>query len=222
MTTELYNQNKSNNETEIAIYAHIGDMNGLSHAVSTIHQEQLETEFFNGVRCRVRKEVIGTGTTYTLTYKVKQENTGVVSSNKEYNASVDSDFFEGFRHVAKKRIKKTRYIFNSRLVQFELVPTIGETVVLTLPQVIYEVDVYQKVDNTSSEWCKIDIELDGILAAIPKDLNMTSKEIKAVIKISHLPFKPIHGMLNSSENSKTKTIISKIWDEEWNLPVFEK
>jgi hypothetical protein len=212
----------SNKETEIALYAHIGDMEGFSHAVSSIQQEQLDSEFFNGVKCRVRKETIGTETTHTLTYKVKQKSNSALSSNIEYNLAVTPEFFEGFRHAAKKRVKKTRYLFNSKRVELKLVPAVGEPVIVTLPKITYEVDVYQKADNTPSEWCKIDVEFDSLLEAISKNVDIIDKEIKVLLKVSHLPFKPALTIMGNSKNPKDLAVINKVWDEEWKLPVFEK
>lgn len=217
---ENVNQSKQNSEIEVAVYGKITDPEGLKHAAEVIQQEQIESEFFNGVRCRVRKETKGTETSYTFTYKVKQEDNDVVQSNKEFNIAVDQDFFEGFRNVAKKRLKKTRYVFYSKLVELTLIKEGGAKSVVTLPQVKYEVDVYNKKDGTTSEWCKIDVELDAILPTIGKETE--GKSTRVIVKVSHLPFKPVENMLGKSDNPEQKALMGKIWDTEWNLPPFDE
>lgn len=216
---EGVNQPKKNSEVEIAIYAKITDMEGLKQASEVIQQEQLESEFFNGVRCRVRKETKGTDTTYEFTYKVKKNNGAAVSSNDEYNLAIDENFFEGFRNVAKKRVKKTRYIFKSKSVEFTIIRENGERAIVTLPSITYEVDVYNKKDNTTSTWCKIDVELDTILPIIGK--HSEGKPVKIVVKVSHLPFKPMDSILGTTTDPDKKTVLGKIWDTEWNLPPFD-
>jgi len=217
---DTVNQSKLNSEIEVAIYAHITNPEGLKQASEVIEQEQIESEFMNGVRCRVRKEIRNTETSYTFTYKVKKGGDKALQNNTEYNIAIDQDFFEGFRNVAKKRLKKSRYVFHSKSVEMKLVKEDGSTTVIVLPNLTYEVDVYKKKDGTESEWCKIDVELDNILPLINE--KSEGKPVRVILKVSHLPFKPEKSMLGSSQVSAEKELMGKIWDNEWNLPPFDE
>jgi hypothetical protein len=111
-------------------------------------------------------------------------------------------------------------VFYSKLVELSLIKEGGSKTVVTLPQIKYEVDVYTKKDGTVSEWCKIDVELDSILPLINKETG--GKPARIIIKVSHLPFKPVDSMLGSSQVHEHKKIMSRIWDTEWNLPPFDE
>jgi hypothetical protein len=217
---DIANQSKLNSEIEVAIYAHITNPEGLKQASQVIEQEQIESEFMNGVRCRVRKEVKNTETSYTFTYKVKKDGDKALQNNTECNIAIDQDFFEGFRNVAKKRLKKSRYVFHSKSVEMKLVKEDGSATVIVLPNLTYEVDVYKKKDGTESEWCKIDVELDTILPLINE--KSEGKPVRVILKVSHLPFKPEKSMLGSSQVPAEKELMGKIWDNEWNLPPFDE
>jgi hypothetical protein len=214
------NQSKKNSEIEVAVFAKMTDPEGLKQASEIIEQEQIESQFFNGTRCRVRKETKNSETTYTFTYKLKQEGDELLQSNQEFSVLVDKDFFEGFRHMGKKRLKKTRYVFPSKSVELTMVKEDGVKTVVTLPELKYEVDVYTKEDGTTSEWCKIDIELDAVLPIIGKETE--GKSTRVIIKVAHLPFKPVGAMLSRTTNVEHKAVIGKIWDTEWNLTPFDQ
>lgn len=214
------NQSKKNSEIEVAVFAKMTDIEGLKQASEVIEQEQIESEFFNGTRCRVRKETKNSESTYVFTYKLKQEGDHLLQANQEFSVLVDKDFFEGFRHMGKKRLKKTRYVFPSKSVELTMVKEGGVKTVVTLPELKYEVDVYTKKDGTASEWCKIDIELDAVLPIIGKETE--GKPTRVIIKVAHLPFKPVDSMLSRTDNAEHKTLIGKIWDTEWNLSPFEE
>lgn len=213
---EESNDTKQNKETEVAIYAKIGNPDGLQEANSFELQEQIEGKFAKGPKSRVRKTTKDNTDTYVFTFKVKSENTEeVVRANKEFNVDVDKDFFEAFKtSIAEKFVIKTRYIFNSENVELTFMQD-SEKKNIAIPNIIYEVDVYKKPDGTLSEWCKIDVEVDNILNFLDKE-HPGLKDVKLNIKISHLPFKPEEAILGTTQNEKEKAFLSDLWDNEFN------
>lgn len=198
-----------NNETEVIIYAEITDFEGLKEATRIEGHYQLNGEFSNGTRCRVRATTKGDEVNYTFTYKVPTSQQKGLEANKEYNIEVDKDFFSGFKAVADQAVNKTRYIFNSEKV--ELAFYIGEEKrIIEIPNIEYEVDVYYSKDNAVIAWCKIDVEVDGILDHISAKFPEL-EAIKLTIKISHLPFKPINPILTLSANDEQQKFIDQLW-----------
>jgi hypothetical protein len=213
------NEARQNKETEVAIYAKIGNPNGLQEAASHEQHEQLEGKFAKGPKCRVRKTTKDNKDTYVFTFKVKGESAEeTVTANKEFNVEVDNDFFEGFKtSVAEKFVLKTRYIFNSENVELTFNQD-DEKKNITIPNILYEVDVYKKPDGSLSEWCKIDVEVDNILNFLDKEYPEL-KDVKLNIKISHLPFRPEEAILGSTEDEDKKAFLSDLWDNEFNHKV---
>lgn len=200
-------------ESEIVIYAKIGDIRGLEQADEIIQQDQLEARFENGIPCRIRKSTVkGQEPTYTFTFKVPTvgqqdgQNT-LIKEVMEYNTEVDAGFYEGFRLNANRFITKTRYVFNSKNVTFKA-KNDDEVVTLNVENVKYEVDVYQDAEGNTVEWCKIDVEIDHIFAM----LNSMYKDVdkfNLTISVSHLPFAPQEFFLQGSENKQE--LIDQIW-----------
>jgi hypothetical protein len=207
-------------ETEIAIYAKIGNFEGLKEASKVIQQHQVEGQFSTGVRCRVRKETIGDQTDYVFTTKVLNHvsDSGAVSRN-EYSIPVEESFFTMFtNNIATKMLLKERYEFNSTNVSVQLnLPGQTEPTVIEAPAIKYEVDVYTKSDNTKSNWCKIDVELDDLIKFINEKHPELRGNYSVNVKVSHLPFQPSETMLGSSKDPKEMATMSQIWDGEWNL-----
>lgn len=210
------NEARQNKETEVAIYAKIGNPNGFVDANSKEQHEQIEGKFAKGPNCRVRKTTKDDNDSYVFTFKVKGESVEeTVTANKEFNVEVDNDFFEAFKtSVAEKFVLKTRYIFNSENVELTFVQN-DEKKNITIPNIIYEVDVYKKPDGSLSEWCKIDVEVDTILNFLDKEYPEL-KDVKLNIKISQLPFRPEEAIIGSTEDEDKKAFLSNLWDNEFN------
>ena len=194
-------------ETEIAIYAKIGDMHGLESCVRKEHHIQLESSFANGVPVRVRKTIRPEGTTFSHCFKLNDGKRAGVMMRKEYPAVVDEDYFEGFKAVAKRALVKTRYIFESTSVSMSLVKE-NITKRVVMPKILYEVDVFEMQNGAPCEWCKIDVELDGMLEFLRvhepglKDYNLN-------IRVSHLPFKPLSPILSTDQSQRG--VLDSIW-----------
>lgn len=211
------NQTVTATEKEITIYAKIGDMEGLNQATRIEKHEQAEGEFITGQRCRIR--VIETTNQegevevkYLLTIKAKDKDVeeGVVSCI-ESTIEVDKSFALAFVKAGAHRLSsKTRYVFTSKDV---ILSVDGEQ--HSIPNVIYEVDVFNKIDGSGvSEWAKIDVEIDALEAYIKEHFE-GMEDVKYTIKISHLPFKPIEGIMMFNASEEQKAFIDKLYDIEY-------
>jgi hypothetical protein len=213
VSTEDIKQSKAN-ETEVVVYAKIGEFEGLKLADSKEDHIQLEGKFGNGVNCRVRKVTREEGVKFFFTYKLNHKTVGsAIDSIQEYTVEVDESFFEGFRFVATRELKKTRYNFKSSKVTL----TTDQSKTIDHSNVNYEVDVYTKADGELSDWCKIDVEVDIILDTIEEE-HPDSKDIKFTVKVKHLPFKPYESILAMNANDEQKLKLDDIW-KEFVLPV---
>lgn len=196
-------------ETEIVVYARIGSMEGLEQCVRKERQDQLEAQFKNSLNCRVRHYV--DDDKYVFTFKVKTKNQEGLEANNEYNATVDKDFYEGFKSAASRYLKKTRYYFSSEKVVLTMQRN-DEKVIVEIPNIEYEVDVYEKEDGQPSEYCKIDIEADNIINFITTRYP-DIEGFKLFVKVSHLPFQPQECIHEFKNNPDLKKQVDLIWDQ---------
>lgn len=201
-------RSKETIETEVAFYCLIGNPEGLKEATHIEKHHQLECRFETGSSSRVRKTTDEKGERYVFTIKIKTEG-GENSPVIERNKTVDKDFFDDYRLVAKRELDKTRYIFDSKNVTM-LFTTDGEEHEVTIPNIQYEVDVYKKEDGTDSQYCKIDIEVDNIVNFINTN-HPQIKNFNLRVKLSHLPFEPKDPIRSEDPSKKDK--MDKIWKE---------
>ena len=216
-----------NLETEIIIYCRIGNFDGLQKATHIEYHEQMESEFKNGTRCRVRKISSNPFTVetidpeaikYEFTYKVKSDSDEGFEANQEYTNEIDSIFYEGFRNIAEKRLLKTRYTFESDKIVLDYKDENEQKHELEIPDIKYEVDVYTDKDGHVCEWCKIDVEVDSLIAYI-NEHHSDLENIKLNIRITHLPFLPTEYIMTLSADEQHQQFISSLWNEHYNLPV---
>lgn len=201
-------------ETEVVLYAVIGNPQGLTEADSEEEQVQLEGAFATGVRCRVRHTRRTDGEDYTFTFKLKQEakdGGSNVQASEENNAPVDKNFFDGFRQVAERKLTKVRYIFNSKKVRLKIPNGAGEITEIEIPNIQYEVDVYQSKYPEASTLCKIDVEVDNILNFLSKE-HPEIKEFNLRLALSQLPFKPENIVLANTQDDEGQSFIKHFWD----------
>lgn len=217
LSMESDNESVKAIETEVVIYATIGNPEGLNEAASKEEHVQLEAKFTKeGGRSRVRKVIKDDDTDYIYTIKFKQkEESDQASASVEHNVEVDADFFEAFKAVSERALKKTRYTFNSESVTLKL-QNGEEEQDIEIPNVQYEVDVYTKADGSISDWCKIDIEVDNIINYIAKH-HKDLEGWKLKVKVSHLPFNPSECILGSEANTEdNEKKVDDIW-ATWTL-----
>ena len=199
---------KDNLETEVAFYCEIGNFEGLKKADDIEQHHQLECRFETGATSRVRKTTDSTGVKYVYTFKIQTEpgdNSPVIERNK----TVDKDFFDDYRLLAKRELDKTRYIFNSKNVTMVYTED-GQDHEVTIPNIQYEVDVYKKEDGSISNYCKIDVEVDSIVNFITENYPQV-KNFNLKVKLSHLPFEPKNPIRSSDKSKKEK--MDAIWKE---------
>jgi hypothetical protein len=151
---------KAHIETEHVLYARITDFAFLANAKSMEHHEQWELKFpktdknAGSGRIRIRKTVReGMPPEYTQTSKTKDPKSG---GNVEVTIPVSEELFNQFRIMSGNGMRKDRYHY----------PVDDGS------DRVYEVDMYLKHDSQPGakqyyEWCKIDLEVDDMNAAMP-------------------------------------------------------
>lgn len=208
-------------ENEIVIYAKVGKSEGLQEANSVEQHTELCSRFITGNRTRVRKIENKSSeepeVSFIYTFKVSNNDDAEddVHSNSEYNAVVDSDFFEGFRNVAEKLISKVRYNFDSKTVKLAI-GSGEDKEIIEIPDVKYEVDIYQDSEGKDFEWCKIDIEVDTILDYLAAN-KPEIKDVNLNISISHLEFEPTDAIIDIDASDEDRAVIDDLW-EKWSQP----
>lgn len=199
-------------ETEIVIYSEIGNMTGLDLADSKETHFQIESNFDNGNRCRVRKTIRNENIDYIFTIKIVDKNSQI-SKCEELDKEVDEEFFKTFFKASDRIIQKYRYTFNKDIkINLE-----GKEIIV--PNINYEVDVFFKKGYgvqgcVISDWCKIDIEIDKINEYLESNYP-DLKDIKLSVSISDLPFKPKKSILSSDCTDLKKQKIKELWDNEF-------
>lgn len=199
-------------ETEIVIYSEIGDMTGLDLADSKETHFQIESNFVNGNKTRVRKTIKNDQVNYIFTIKIKDKNSQI-SKCEELNLDVDETFFNTFFKTSDRIVQKYRYTFNKEIK----LSINGKEIII--PNIDYQVDVFFKKGYgvkgcTICDWCKIDIEIDKINEYL--ESNYPNEEnVKLAINISELPFKPKKSIVSSDCTDTKKQKIKELWDNEF-------
>jgi len=208
-------------ETEITIYAKIGDMGGLKSADYKEMHEQAEIRLNNNTRLRVRKTISESepfteneiaSVSFNSTLKVDSEDS-VLNSNSEITLPITEEYFKAFFDACSKRFIKTRYVFYSRHVSLSVDhPDIGT---IEIPKIKYEVDVFKRITGEVSEYCKIDIEVDPIIKFLKVNYP-DIKDVKYIIKVSHLPFKPNGYFIDSQANDGQMQLLDHLYENDFN------
>lgn len=202
-------------EIEATIYGKITIPDGLSRANKIEHHLQYEGGFKNGNRCRVRKTTAGDTVEHVLTMKRKAKGVSAVSNSTEYNAKVDSAFFDGFvATAAESKQNKTRYIFVCEDVRM----TVNEQTVV-FPKVVYEVDVFN-TEEGPCEWCKIDIELQDLLPIVEKQFPGLT-DVKFIFRVNHLPLGLVGCFLNATKTEEQAKLLDYLWDTKFKKKIGE-
>ena len=204
--------NTANKESELVIFAKVGDFKGFEQAHGVIEQLQLERFIPGGGRMRVRKSVSTDGETIECTIKTikKADKAGVLHCAEE-TAVVTPGFLETFRHIAEKSFSKKRYLFNGEKTT---VTCEGES--YNLPPVVYEVDVFQRHDGENVPWVKIDIEVNKLMDAISAVPELRGKEVSLDINCKKLPFVPQQAFIQGEDTTpEQKQLIKTLWEKEY-------
>ena len=203
-----------NVETEFTVYAKVSNPKGLNQADAIEHHIQLEKSLGDKGRCRVRKTQGVGHEKIEFTLKSKADDAGI--THTEHTVPVDQDFMDSFAHVCDHKWIKTRYKFVTKSVTMTLAGS--EEGEIELPEAIYEVDVFTKPDGEVSEWCKIDVEVDKLQDFIKSKYPDVDK-MRLVVKISHLPFKPVMAMDKIRSNPEVIRRIDELYETEYKIPM---
>ena len=206
--------NTIDEETEAVIYGRMIDPSELSNCISSIDMTQLQATLGKDKRCRCRYEKVGEAETYTHTVKVKKVGEVGIPVNTEYNFPVDASFFEYFKSLSEEYHVKKRYMFKLEHPTFEVTTPDG-IVSLVVPDLICEVDVFEKEDGSITDWCKIDIELDSTLGHIE---NIYPEATKANLLVTYnmLPIRLANAFLDSNATDEQKETKKNLWDNEFS------
>lgn len=198
-------------ETEIVVFGKIEEMAQLAQIPHREHHVQLEARFKEKGKARVRKTTVGEKVSYELTIKDPVE--GVSGANTEYTIPIDELFFEGFSRVATLKVIKTRYTVISKAVTFTIQQPGGPASV-TLPSVKYEIDVYTGRDQNPSPWCKIDIEIDEIVAYIHRHYpNIKRSNVK--IDLKNLPITITNAFVQQHATTQQREFVDTLFREAY-------
>jgi hypothetical protein len=195
-------------EDEIVFYAVMKNPEGLKLAADKESQEQWGIKKRKG-RVRVRKVTkADLAPTFSLTFKTKSENAGIMGSIEE-EYPCEEGMFNSFKNLAEEGMIKDRYFFPVKSVQ---ITTDAGKQDIVVEDVFYEVDVFFNEDKTYNENIKIDLEMNKILDAINKAMPNLG-EFKLNVKLLNLPFQPTNVLVSDKNTTEeTKEKISQLYD----------
>lgn len=205
----------TNKESEIVVFARVGDFNGLKESTSVVAIDQLDHWVPGKGRMRTRKTVDSEGTRFEVCVKTAGKQEGAALVREEEESLVTGGFFEVFRNIAEVLTVKNRYVFDGTHSVIEM-----ETGEVKLPPVKFEVDVYKKHDGSISPWVKIDIEIDEFMKAVQTIPELRGKDLNFTIKVTHLPFKPQEAFIVAAASEEQKQLMAKLWQTEFNQSPF--
>lgn len=203
----------SNSEEELTLYAKITRPEGLSEAFRKVEQVQAEIKTNTG-RIRVRRTIEkGLAPSYECVIKTPVTNSeSLHEHNEETTTIVDDAFFDKFLTIAGQVLKKTRYYFRAGKTILHVQKGLDIRQV-SLPPLIYEVDVFHINHTQRVGWCKIDIELDSMKTFIKQNYPQLSVDIPIEADLSSLPFMP-ESCFSAKEATPEQTdILNKLWGE---------
>jgi hypothetical protein len=213
----------SNKETEIVIYSKINNLEGLNECNSSEQHNEGHNNISDTLRLRVRKTtpIDSSDNKQELTFKLKKPinkaiDPELVSSNIEYNNDIELDQFNDLLDSCEYLVNKKRYVFNCENVSFKITIE-GEEKEITIPDLIYEVDVFTDKNSQIIEWCKIEVEIDPIFKFLDDNYPNLIDQITFKVKISHLPFKPIEAIITNFSDEKTSAFIDNLWEHQYKI-----
>lgn len=203
-------------ETELCFYARIGDAEALENAIDIEHHEQWEykvvvenddnNEEYRG-KVRIRRTERDGQVKFEETIKLPVESEAVTQGNHEYTVSITEEYFDAWKKLfGDKGYKKTRYVFLSKEVMLD-----HHEEEIKLPDIKYEVDVFFDQEGQRAKWCKIDIEIDDILAYL-KEHHPEIEKFDTTVWLSKLPFKPEDAFSAVTDDEEQKEAIKAFWD----------
>ena len=198
-------------ETELCFYARIGDVEGFDQAIDTEHHEQWEHkvklgEDYRG-KTRIRRTEREGHVKFEETIKLPVESEAVTQGSHEYTISNTEEYFGAWKALfGDKGYKKTRYVFLSKEVMLD-----HQEESIKLPDIKYEVDVFFDKEGQRAKWCKIDIEIDDILAYLAEH-HPEIEKFDTTVWLSKLPFKPEDAFSAVTDDEEQKEAIKAFWE----------
>ncbi len=205
-------------ETEVCIYGYIRDLSELSTAHEILEISQYSATLGDSGRCRCRSTLEKGTEDYVMTVKMDKADKSNVTSKYEYNFNVDKDYYDYFKTIAQEWHKKKRYIFKVKDVVFKTFNRDAVEKTITVPEVLYEVDIFEKEDGSFSNWCKIDIEIDKALDYIDSNIE-DYYSIELNVNLKPLPVVVEDAFMASKTSIAVKNKISKLWEEEFGRKI---
>lgn len=199
-------------ENELVVYAKITNPDGLREALAYEQHEQASIKTPLG-SIRIRKIVTeGKDPYFEITSK-KKISDGTTQDSIEITKRISEDVYNLFMNACDKFMSKTRYIFKAEKITVKQNKMVAA---IEVKDINIEVDVFSKPDGGTSEWCKIDIELDKLREIIESN-NIQIKDIKLTAIISKLPFRPNTVVLDdkTDENPDKKALIDALYEKEF-------
>lgn len=203
-------------EREWTIFCRIGNPSALAALPDFEDHQQYEAQIGTGGRCRVRKTTKAGRDRYTHTLKVRVDDPDGLTHHQESTVDVDEDYFNGFAAIATTQWRKRRYRYQCHDVKLTLA-TQPQPVILELPSLCYEIDVFAKPGGSIAEWCKIDVEMDQVLNYLATNYSQLSYEVK--LKISHLPIEPQQAFLKEKATPEQLAWLEHLFQHEFAYPI---
>lgn len=208
-------------ETELVIYAKLDSFDYLD-ALNTYRDFiQLEASLGASQHCRCRSEttvIKGQAQqetpVYEFTVKTNGKRSNTVSNKIEYNFKVDQDLFEYFQNTAEGRQIKKRYTF--KVKDYEVTATVNgqEDTPVIIPELLFEIDVFEKSNGYRSPWVKIDIELNEAFKYLENKYRQISN-ISFTVRLKTLPFILHSGFIEKTASREQKEMLDNLWSYEF-------
>ena len=214
-------ENSESQETEITIFGIIEDLSELNNLKDCDKEDhiQLEAKFNTNGKCRVRKTTKGNEVNYIFTIKTKTIANGSLSTNIEYSIPVDEAFFDGFFKIADIKLVKTRYNIVSENSNLAIKKKELDTSVIveeaSLPEILFELDVFTNSDGSLNKLCKIDIELDALFDYLEEKYpNLKKTDIK--VSLAELPVTVTNSFIASQATDEQKKMLNSLFKGIFN------
>lgn len=198
-------------ETELCFWAELTDRSGLSQAVSQEIQDQYSYKIKSedgsqNSMIRVRATDVGGTITYEETLKNKTKTESALFANEETNQPITKEYFEAWiRCFDAPGCHKVRYTFVSQKVLLK-----NDEEEIELPEVKYEVDVFISKEGKYSNYCKVDIEIDNLLAYLAENHKDISK-FDVSVSLSSLPIGLKNWFSAVTDNEEQRAGIDAFW-----------
>ena len=214
-------ENSESQETEITIFGVIEDLSELNNLKDCDKEDhiQLEAKFNSNGKCRVRKTTKGNEVSYVFTIKTKTIDKGSLSTNIEYSIPVDEAFFDGFSKVADIKLVKTRYNIVSENSNLAIKKKKLDTSVIveeaSLPEILFELDVFTNSDGSLNKVCKVEIELDALFDYLEEKYpNLKKTDVK--VSLAELPINITNSFIVSQATDEQKKMLNSLFKGIFN------